>query len=223
VSLSIRRRDAWDRRRVGVPGADAGRCGRSRDSVVGRIGSTASMPRTSRRYPGRRVWVRHTVQMIFQDPYSTLNPRPRWDRPCRAVQRSASSRQVQRRRRAEAPGRVSLPSAPDAGIALRWRTPARGDAGPSPCNRRCSCATAGVGTRRVRPHSPEPVPASSKLRIVPVHHAIAVVRQVADRIYVLYRGEVVEHGSADEILSNPTHWYTRRLMESVPGASARTG
>jgi peptide/nickel transport system ATP-binding protein len=56
-----------------------------------------------------------------------------------------------------------------------------------------------------------------------ITHDLAVVRQVADRIYVLFRGEVVESGPAHEILSQPQHPYTRRLMESVPGAPSRTG
>jgi peptide/nickel transport system ATP-binding protein len=56
-----------------------------------------------------------------------------------------------------------------------------------------------------------------------ITHDLAVVRQVADRIYVLFKGEVVESGPADEILSQPKHAYTRQLMASVPGATARTG
>jgi len=56
-----------------------------------------------------------------------------------------------------------------------------------------------------------------------ITHDLAVVRQVADRIYVLYQGEIVESGPAHEILSAPTHWYTRELMDSVPGARSRAG
>ncbi len=56
-----------------------------------------------------------------------------------------------------------------------------------------------------------------------ITHDLAVVRQVADRIYVLYQGAVVESGPADEVLSRPTHAYTRRLMNSVPGATTPTG
>jgi oligopeptide/dipeptide ABC transporter ATP-binding protein len=50
-----------------------------------------------------------------------------------------------------------------------------------------------------------------------ITHDLAVVRQVADRIYVLYRGEVVEDGPAVELLENPTHPYTRTLLAAVPG------
>jgi peptide/nickel transport system ATP-binding protein len=37
-----------------------------------------------------------------------------------------------------------------------------------------------------------------------------------DRIYVLYRGEIVEHGLSEEIMTKPTHPYTRRLIDSIP-------
>lgn len=50
-----------------------------------------------------------------------------------------------------------------------------------------------------------------------ITHDLAVVRQVADRIYVLYRGEVVEHGPAIELLERPRHDYTRALLSAVPG------
>jgi peptide/nickel transport system ATP-binding protein len=49
-----------------------------------------------------------------------------------------------------------------------------------------------------------------------VTHDLAVVRQVTDRIYVLYRGAVVEAGATEDVLSHPQHDYTRALIESVP-------
>jgi len=48
-----------------------------------------------------------------------------------------------------------------------------------------------------------------------VTHDLAVVAQVADHIVVLYRGEIMEQGSADQIINHPTHAYTRRLMDAV--------
>jgi peptide/nickel transport system ATP-binding protein len=48
-----------------------------------------------------------------------------------------------------------------------------------------------------------------------VTHDLAVVAQVADHIVVLYGGEVMEQGSADQIINNPQHAYTKRLMEAV--------
>ncbi len=48
-----------------------------------------------------------------------------------------------------------------------------------------------------------------------VTHDLAVVAQVADHIVVLYGGEIMEQGSADQIINNPSHAYTRRLMDAV--------
>ena len=55
-----------------------------------------------------------------------------------------------------------------------------------------------------------------------ISHDLAVVRQIADRIFVLYKGEVVEYGQAADVLDRPTHAYTKRLLRSVPGRSAST-
>ncbi len=48
-----------------------------------------------------------------------------------------------------------------------------------------------------------------------VTHDLAVVAQVADHIVVLYSGEVMEQGSADQIINNPQHAYTKRLMAAA--------
>ena len=49
-----------------------------------------------------------------------------------------------------------------------------------------------------------------------ITHDLAVVRQVADRVVVLYRGRVVEVGAVEAILGHPLLPYTRRLLDSVP-------
>ncbi|MBT6826131.1 MAG: ABC transporter ATP-binding protein, partial [Rhodospirillales bacterium] len=48
-----------------------------------------------------------------------------------------------------------------------------------------------------------------------VTHDLAVVAQIADHIVVLYSGEVQEQGPVDQIINNPSHDYTRRLMAAV--------
>ena len=48
-----------------------------------------------------------------------------------------------------------------------------------------------------------------------VTHDLSVVAQVADHIVVLYAGEVQEHGSAEQVVNDPGHDYTRRLMRAV--------
>ncbi|MFK7945238.1 MAG: ABC transporter ATP-binding protein, partial [Paracoccaceae bacterium] len=48
-----------------------------------------------------------------------------------------------------------------------------------------------------------------------VTHDLAVVAQIADHIVVLYSGEVMEQGPTEQIINNPKHSYTRRLMAAV--------
>jgi len=48
-----------------------------------------------------------------------------------------------------------------------------------------------------------------------VTHDLAVVAQIADRIVVLYNGDIQEKGSANDVISKPRHPYTKRLMQAV--------
>jgi len=48
-----------------------------------------------------------------------------------------------------------------------------------------------------------------------VTHDLSVVAQIADHIVVLYAGEAQEYGTAEQVVSNPGHDYTRRLMHAV--------
>jgi peptide/nickel transport system ATP-binding protein/oligopeptide transport system ATP-binding protein len=52
-----------------------------------------------------------------------------------------------------------------------------------------------------------------------ISHDLAVVRSIADRILVLHRGEVVEQGSGRELFAHPQQAYTRELLQSIPGRS----
>jgi oligopeptide transport system ATP-binding protein len=50
-----------------------------------------------------------------------------------------------------------------------------------------------------------------------VAHDLAVVHHAADRISVMYLGEIVEEGACDQIFGEPHHPYTRALLASIPG------
>ena len=54
-----------------------------------------------------------------------------------------------------------------------------------------------------------------------ITHDLAVVATVADRVAVMYRGRVVESGATDDVLRQPRHDYTRRLMDAVPDLAGR--
>ncbi|KFX18072.1 ABC transporter ATP-binding protein [Pectobacterium parvum] len=54
-----------------------------------------------------------------------------------------------------------------------------------------------------------------------ITHDLAVVAEVADRVIVMQQGALVEGGEARQILSAPTHPYTRKLLAAIPTASTR--
>ena len=48
-----------------------------------------------------------------------------------------------------------------------------------------------------------------------ISHDLKVVKHMCDRIAVMYKGELVETGSAEKILNSPEHSYTKKLIESM--------
>ncbi|KQW03518.1 ABC transporter ATP-binding protein [Leifsonia sp. Root4] len=56
------------------------------------------------------------------------------------------------------------------------------------------------------------------LTVLFISHDLAVVRRVCENAVVMHRGQIVERGATAEILENPQHAYTRRLVDSVPRA-----
>ncbi|WP_211246668.1 ABC transporter ATP-binding protein [Cohnella pontilimi] len=59
--------------------------------------------------------------------------------------------------------------------------------------------------------------------IILITHDLGVVAEVADRVVVMYAGQVVEQGDVYTIFENPKHPYTIGLLESMPSHKKRTG
>lgn len=60
------------------------------------------------------------------------------------------------------------------------------------------------------------------MAIIWITHDLGVIAAVADRVMVMYGGQVVEHGPVKEIFANPRHPYTRALLKTIPSiAGAR--
>jgi len=171
--------------------------------------------------------LRRTVQMVFQDPYSTLNP-VRTVGATLAEALTAADDQIRDVRKAVADllERVGLPA------KYAERKPVALSGGE---RQRVAVARA----LAVRPRlivCDEPVSAldvSVQAQILNlltevrrelgvsylfITHDLAVVRQVAERVYVLRQGEVVEQGSTGDVLDHPQHWYTRMLVDSIPSS-----
>ncbi|HIH98298.1 MAG TPA: ABC transporter ATP-binding protein [Thermoplasmata archaeon] len=55
-----------------------------------------------------------------------------------------------------------------------------------------------------------------RLSLILVSQALGAVRETADRVYVMYAGDIVEVAKADVLFTDPLHPYTQKLLDSVP-------
>jgi ABC-type glutathione transport system ATPase component len=168
------------------------------------------------------------LQMVFQDPASALNPRRRLGRAVAEAAAARSGRLPDRDELAGLFAHVGL----DESFLDRYPRQASGGQ-----LQRVVLARA----LAVRPRvlvADEPVSALDvsvqaqvlnllcdlrdelNLSIVFISHDIAVVRHMSDRIAVMYQGEVVESGDAEDVVAEPRHDYTRKLLAAVPDPDA---
>ncbi len=59
------------------------------------------------------------------------------------------------------------------------------------------------------------------LSVVFITHDLGVVANMADRVYVMYAGKIVEHGTCEDIFFSPVHPYTWALLSSMPDLETR--
>jgi peptide/nickel transport system ATP-binding protein len=175
--------------------------------------------------PGARRRLRRRVQMIFQDPYSSLNP----VRTVGATLREALAVGPDPRTPvADLLARVGLPAdyAARKPVALsggeRQRVALARSLALRPrlivCDEPVSALDVSVQAQILNLLTT--LRRELGLGYLFITHDLAVVRQVVERVYVLYRGEIVESGPVDRVLDAPTHPYTARLVESVPRTEA---
>jgi peptide/nickel transport system ATP-binding protein len=62
-----------------------------------------------------------------------------------------------------------------------------------------------------------------RLTYVFISHDLSVVRHIANRVAVMYLGQIVELGTADDIYERPQHPYTKLLLSSIPRIDSRAG
>ncbi len=176
---------------------------------------------------GRRPDHLRTVQMVFQDPYGSLNPRRRvGDLIGDGVVLGGGSRAAGAARAVELLERVGLPAAAVTSYPHEFsggqrqriaiaRTLAAdpeciiADEPISALDASAQAQVANLLAGLVR---------DDGLGLVLVSHDLAVVRQVADRVAVMYLGRIVEIGDTATVWSNPRHPYTEALVAAIPRA-----
>jgi oligopeptide/dipeptide ABC transporter ATP-binding protein len=62
---------------------------------------------------------------------------------------------------------------------------------------------------------------SHGMSVLYITHDLGVVSQIADRVYVMYAGVIVETGAVEQIFRGPRHPYTQALLESLPSRKKR--
>jgi ABC-type oligopeptide transport system ATPase subunit len=170
---------------------------------------------------------RQEVQMVFQDPYGSLNARMKVGRAITDVLEVHRIGQSTAERRDRV---VQLFT--DVGLdpEWAWRYPHEFSGG----QRQRICIARALALNPDLLVADEPVSAldvsvqaeilellealrsSRGLAFLFVSHDLAVVRNVCDRVAVMYNGEIVETGAVEEVIDNPQHEYTRKLLAAVP-------
>jgi len=60
-----------------------------------------------------------------------------------------------------------------------------------------------------------------EMAIILITHNFGIIADIADRVAVMFRGEIVEYGETKSVLSNPQHPYTRALIDCIPRLGAK--
>jgi peptide/nickel transport system ATP-binding protein len=175
---------------------------------------------------GRIAFSGRRMQMIFQDPYASLNPRWRVKRivaePLQFL--DAFPKERTQARVGELLAQVGL-SADDgdkyphefSGGQRQRISIARALAGEPDllvCDEPTSALDVSVQAQILNLMAE--LQARLGLTYVFISHNLAVVSQVANRVGVMYLGRVVEIGEAQQLFSRPRHPYTRMLLDAVP-------
>jgi oligopeptide/dipeptide ABC transporter ATP-binding protein len=181
------------------------------------------MGRTERR--GLRGSV---IGMVFQDPASALNPVSRIGRQIvdAAAQHLHLNRKEAHDLAREMLVRVGVPD-PDRRLkayphelsgGLRQRVMIAMALASKPSILLCDEPTTAldVTIQNQVLHLIAEAQRDERLALVYVTHDLAVVRQICDRVAVMYASHLVEVGDCDDVLSRPCHPYTRALLGAVP-------
>jgi peptide/nickel transport system ATP-binding protein len=169
---------------------------------------------------------RSQLQMIFQDPISSLNPR-------RKVKDAvAEGLRIWGRRNGETAAKVNevLEAVGLAPEVVGDRRPGQFSGGQ--CQRICIARALVLEPKVVICDEPvssldvsvqaqilnllEAMKARYGLTLIFIAHDLAVVKNISDRVVVMYLGKVCEVATPDDLFARPSHHYTRLLLASIP-------
>jgi peptide/nickel transport system ATP-binding protein len=176
---------------------------------------------------------RSSVQMVFQDPFASLNPthtiRYHLERPLKLHQKGlgAAQRQaavVELLERVKLDPKLIMPKFPhelSGGQRQRISIARALAVNPQVIVADEPTSMLDVSVRQGILNLLNDMKAELKLALLYITHDIATARYVADDIMVMYAGQIVEWGAVDRVLDDPQHPYTRLLLSAVPDPDRR--
>jgi peptide/nickel transport system ATP-binding protein len=174
--------------------------------------------------------LRRRMQMVFQDPLSAFNPRRKVvDIVGEGLSIAGVPKAEARERVADALGQVGM-----SVEAVGGRRPHEFSGGQ--CQRIAIARALAMNPRLIVCDEPvasldvsvqaqvlgvlQDIKERNDLSLIFVSHDLAVVRNVSDRVAVMFKGRIVEIGDAELVYAHPVHPYTRKLLDAVPTIDA---
>lgn len=170
------------------------------------------------------------LQMIFQDPYGSLNPRrkigdqiadgPRIDGVSKseALEKAASLLErvgLPRNAVERYPHQFSGGQRQRIAIARALAISPKVIIADEPISALDTSSQAAVANLLVN------LVEEFQMGLIFISHDLSIVRRISDRVAVMYLGKIVETGKTEEIWNSPAHPYTKALMSAIPHADGK--
>ena len=172
---------------------------------------------------------RQKMQIVFQDPYSSLDPRETIGKSLEEVLQIQGRKQGCREKVLETLELVGLSSEVYDRYPHEFSGGQRQRVGIARalilnpvflvCDEPVSALDVSVQAQIV--NLLKKIQRERKLASIFISHEINVVRYISDRIVVMYLGHIVEEAPKDELIHHPKHPYTKSLLASVPNMNPR--
>ena len=170
---------------------------------------------------------RSEIQIVFQDPFSSMNPRMLVgeiiEEGLKALHSDMDSA-TRQQRVAKLLNQVELPES----SAMRYPHEFSGGQRQRICIARalavepkliiCDEPTSAldVSVQAQIVNLLKKLQDTQRISYLFITHDLAVVAEIADEVAVMYKGKIIEHGDVEQVLTNPVDEYTKKLLKAVP-------